>query len=175
MVWVDLIPHLAAFWQRVCDDLEPRQRAGRLKQWLNLMRRRFAEAERAYRRQFDALATQTLAGGVSWRAFQVASFRPTMQGSAQKLGSYEMALTASHDVSVAGQLRLGRITVSPFQDEGSIIAMASCQDLRGVVHTSAHGRVSRGFVRLHVAYFSRSRDGTLRMNSYAWYSVDACG
>lgn len=39
VVWVDLIPHLAASWQRVCDDLEPRQRAGRLKQWLNLMRR----------------------------------------------------------------------------------------------------------------------------------------
>ena len=48
VVWADLIPHLAAFWQLVCDDLEPRQRAGRLKQWLNLLRRRFVEAELAY-------------------------------------------------------------------------------------------------------------------------------
>jgi len=48
VVWADLVPHLAAFWQLVCDDLEPRQRAGRLKQWLNLLRRRFAEAEVAY-------------------------------------------------------------------------------------------------------------------------------
>ena len=46
--WVDLVPHLAAFWQLVCNDLEPRQRAGRLKQWLNLLRRRFVEAEAAY-------------------------------------------------------------------------------------------------------------------------------
>ena len=38
----------SAFWQLVCDDLEPRQRAGRLKQWLNLLRRRFPEAEQAY-------------------------------------------------------------------------------------------------------------------------------
>ncbi|MNY76819.1 tRNA-dihydrouridine(16) synthase [compost metagenome] len=48
MVWSDLIPHLAAFWHLVCEDLEPRQRAGRLKQWLNLLRRCFAEAEVAY-------------------------------------------------------------------------------------------------------------------------------
>lgn len=48
VVWADLVPHLAAFWQLVCNDLEPRQRAGRLKQWLNLLRRRFAEAEVAY-------------------------------------------------------------------------------------------------------------------------------
>jgi tRNA-dihydrouridine synthase C len=46
--WGDLLPHIAAFWQLVCDDLEPRQRAGRLKQWLNLMRRRFPEGEAAY-------------------------------------------------------------------------------------------------------------------------------
>ena len=46
--WPDLLPHIARFWQLVCQDLEPRQRAGRLKQWLNLLRRRFAQAEEAY-------------------------------------------------------------------------------------------------------------------------------
>ena len=46
--WLDLLPHLADFWRLVCRDLEPRQRAGRLKQWLNLMRRRFPEAEVAF-------------------------------------------------------------------------------------------------------------------------------
>ena len=46
--WPDLLPHLADFWRLVCRDLEPMQRAGRLKQWLNLMRRRFPEAEAAY-------------------------------------------------------------------------------------------------------------------------------
>lgn len=46
--WPDLLPHLARFWDLVCADLEPRQRAGRLKQWLNLLRRRFPEAELAY-------------------------------------------------------------------------------------------------------------------------------
>ncbi|MDD2545492.1 MAG: tRNA-dihydrouridine synthase [Burkholderiaceae bacterium] len=46
--WPDLHPHLAAFWELVCADLEPRQRAGRLKQWLNLLRRRFPQAEQAY-------------------------------------------------------------------------------------------------------------------------------
>lgn len=46
--WSELLPHLATFWQLVCDGLEPRQRAGRLKQWLNLLRRRYPEAELAF-------------------------------------------------------------------------------------------------------------------------------
>ena len=46
--WVDMLPHLQDFWRLVCEHLEPRQRAGRLKQWLNLMRRRFPEGELAY-------------------------------------------------------------------------------------------------------------------------------
>jgi len=48
VLWADLLPHLGDFWRLVCDGLEARQRAGRLKQWLNLLRRRFPEAERAY-------------------------------------------------------------------------------------------------------------------------------
>jgi tRNA-dihydrouridine synthase C len=46
--WLELVPQVQRFWHMVCEDLEPRQRAGRLKQWLNLMRRRFPEAEQAY-------------------------------------------------------------------------------------------------------------------------------
>lgn len=46
--WPDLVPALLRFWELVCADLEPRQRAGRLKQWLNLMRRAYPEAEAAY-------------------------------------------------------------------------------------------------------------------------------
>jgi tRNA-dihydrouridine synthase C len=46
--WRALRPGLARFWQMVCRDLEPGQRAGRLKQWLNLLRRRYAEAEQAF-------------------------------------------------------------------------------------------------------------------------------
>ena len=48
VAWAELLPHLMDFWRLVCADLEPLQRAGRLKQWLNLMRRRFPEAEQAY-------------------------------------------------------------------------------------------------------------------------------
>ncbi len=48
IAWPDLLPCLLRFWQLVCADLEPRQRAGRLKQWLNLMRRAYPEAEAAY-------------------------------------------------------------------------------------------------------------------------------
>jgi len=46
--WPELVPLLAEFWQIVCTRLEARSRAGRLKQWLNFLRRRFPEAEIAY-------------------------------------------------------------------------------------------------------------------------------
>ena len=46
--WAQLLPHLQRFWLMVCRDLTPNQRAGRLKQWLNLMRRRYPEAETAF-------------------------------------------------------------------------------------------------------------------------------
>ena len=46
--WHALVPLLAEFWHIVCTRLDSRSRAGRLKQWLNFLRRRFPEAERAY-------------------------------------------------------------------------------------------------------------------------------
>ncbi|MCX7275930.1 MAG: tRNA-dihydrouridine synthase [Burkholderiales bacterium] len=53
--WSEIRPQIMAFWQLVCSQLEPRQRAGRLKQWLNFLRRRYPEAELA----FMALRTLT--------------------------------------------------------------------------------------------------------------------
>lgn len=46
--WPVLLPLIADFWQLVCRRLERRQQAGRLKQWLNFLRRRHPEAEVAY-------------------------------------------------------------------------------------------------------------------------------
>lgn len=46
--WPTLLPHVASFWALVCDRMDARSQAGRLKQWLNFLRRRFPEAETAY-------------------------------------------------------------------------------------------------------------------------------
>lgn len=51
--WAELLPLLGSFWQRVEQRVERRHRAGRLKQWLNLLRRRYPEAQAA----FDSLRT----------------------------------------------------------------------------------------------------------------------
>ena len=48
LVWETLQPRLAEFWQIVNSRLLPAHRAGRLKQWLNFLRRRYPEAQRAY-------------------------------------------------------------------------------------------------------------------------------
>ena len=46
--WSELLPFLADFWWLVCGRIDAHARAGRLKQWLNFLRRRFPEAEAAY-------------------------------------------------------------------------------------------------------------------------------
>ena len=51
--WPAMLALIADFWQLVRARLERRQQAGRLKQWLNLLRRRYPQAELA----FQALRT----------------------------------------------------------------------------------------------------------------------
>ncbi len=48
VTWQFLLPFIADFWHIVCSRLERRQQAGRLKQWLNFLRRRYPQAEVAY-------------------------------------------------------------------------------------------------------------------------------
>ena len=46
--WADLLPLLHLFWLRVCSRVDRRHRAGRLKQWLNYLRRRHPGAQQAF-------------------------------------------------------------------------------------------------------------------------------
>ena len=74
--WGDLLPLLAHFWQRIASHVAPRHCAGRLKQWLNLLRRRHPQAQQA----FDAVRTTNdpatvaaiLFGGLARPALQAA-------------------------------------------------------------------------------------------------------
>ena len=43
--WAALLPLVQLYWHRLAGHVEPKHRAGRLKQWLNLLRRRFPEAQ----------------------------------------------------------------------------------------------------------------------------------
>lgn len=67
--WPALRLLLRTYWDRVALNVEPRHRPGRLKQWLNLLRRRFAEAEAAY----QALRTLTDARAVEAWLLQCAA------------------------------------------------------------------------------------------------------
>ncbi len=46
--WEDLLPSIAAFWALVGERVVPQHRAGRLKQWLNFLRRRHPQAQALY-------------------------------------------------------------------------------------------------------------------------------
>jgi tRNA-dihydrouridine synthase C len=48
VTWHTLRPLLNDFWALVATRVERKHRAGRLKQWLNFLRRRYPEAETAY-------------------------------------------------------------------------------------------------------------------------------
>lgn len=58
LTWQQLLPFMQQFWELIRVKIEPRSRAGRLKQWLNYLRRRYPEAQEAYatvRTMTDAL------------------------------------------------------------------------------------------------------------------------
>lgn len=48
--WEDMPALLRHYWQRIAGHVVPRHRAGRLKQWLNLLRRSFPEAQTLFER-----------------------------------------------------------------------------------------------------------------------------
>ena len=48
LAWSELLPLIHTFWNLVGRHIEPRGRAGRLKQWLNFLRRCHPQAEAAY-------------------------------------------------------------------------------------------------------------------------------
>jgi tRNA-dihydrouridine synthase C len=71
--WPEMLPHLERFWRRVCEHIEPRARAGRLKQWLNFLRRASAPAEQAYQ---QLRRIQDGAGVERWLLEQSSALRP---------------------------------------------------------------------------------------------------
>jgi tRNA-dihydrouridine synthase C len=48
VAWAHLLPLVARYWANIATHVEPRHRAGRLKQWLNLLRRAHPEAQAAF-------------------------------------------------------------------------------------------------------------------------------
>ncbi|MES2990879.1 MAG: tRNA-dihydrouridine synthase [Pseudomonadota bacterium] len=72
--WATLQPLLAAFWQLVCGHVEPKARAGRVKQWLNYLRRRHPQAEAAY----QAVRTLNEPGQVAERLGLVTGAEPNI-------------------------------------------------------------------------------------------------
>jgi tRNA-dihydrouridine synthase C len=46
--WAEMRPLLGVFWQLICGPVIPKYRAGRVKQWLNFLRRTYPEAEAAF-------------------------------------------------------------------------------------------------------------------------------
>ncbi len=63
--WAQLLPCLLRYWRRLAGHVAPRHRAGRMKQWLNLLRRRHAEAQMA----FDAIRASNDPAEVERRLF----------------------------------------------------------------------------------------------------------
>ncbi|MGZ8217817.1 tRNA dihydrouridine synthase, partial [Methylomagnum sp.] len=46
--WPELLPYLRLFWELLIPHVQPKHRSGRLKQWLNYLRRTYPEAEAAF-------------------------------------------------------------------------------------------------------------------------------
>ena len=77
VTWAQLLPLVADFWHIVTTRLDSKAQAGRLKQWLNFLRRHFPEAEVAY----QALKTINNPAIVqTWLAAEVLRFKAVAAG-----------------------------------------------------------------------------------------------
>jgi tRNA-dihydrouridine synthase C len=83
--WDELRPLLGSFWALVAQRVERRHRAGRLKQWLNLLRRRYPEAQAA----FDDLRTTNEADGIAAWLAVTGTCSGTDSGSAHDLQHFK--------------------------------------------------------------------------------------
>jgi len=64
MTWDGLLPLMRDFFAQVRLNVQPRHQAGRLKQWLHYLRRRYPEAEEAYLRLRTVNSPEELAGSL---------------------------------------------------------------------------------------------------------------
>ena len=97
LAWETLMPLIADFWRIVCSRLERRQQAGRLKQWLNFLRKRYPQAEVAYmtlRTINDAAAIDAWFEQAGWPC-NAKAFTPT-QALARTPAANGVLLNASH-------------------------------------------------------------------------------
>lgn len=76
--WAQVLPLIADFWHLVGHHLRVDQRTGRLKQWLNLLRRAYPQAQQA----FEAVKTYHRPVDVdAWLAFQMAGLESCVSGT----------------------------------------------------------------------------------------------
>lgn len=75
LAWHALLPLVALYWQHLTAQVPARHRAGRLKQWLNLLRRRHPQAQVA----FDAVRTTNDPAVVDARLFAAAQTQPAQR------------------------------------------------------------------------------------------------
>ena len=103
VTWQALVPFIADFWHLVCSRLDRRQQAGRLKQWLNFLRKRYPQAEVAYM----ALRTVNDAAQIdAWMAGQGAALHlPQSELTAQTLAQALNTLSRDSLLAMATQAR----------------------------------------------------------------------
>ncbi len=65
LVWADLLPLVGQYWVDIAHRMAPQHRTGRMKQWLQLLRRRYPEAQTA----FDAVRTVNQPEALALRLF----------------------------------------------------------------------------------------------------------
>ncbi len=83
VAWSAMLPLLRLYWQRIQTHVEPRHRAGRLKQWLNLLRRHFAQGQQAY----ELVRTTNDPTEVALRLFGQAPFTNPAPAASSAAGS----------------------------------------------------------------------------------------
>ena len=68
--WSQIPPLLATFWAQVSARVDRRHRAGRLKQWLNYLRKRYPEGQQAFDELRESNDPEHVESWLRWHAPQ---------------------------------------------------------------------------------------------------------
>ena len=66
--WDEARPLLAEFWALTAQQVQPQHRCGRMKQWLNYLRKTYPEAEAAFQSVRTLTSAEELEKGLGWSA-----------------------------------------------------------------------------------------------------------
>ena len=135
-----------------------------------------AEAKKVNQKQFEVESALFSIGGLPPGGKPPKELTEVMMG--EGLTMTVNAMNQAFEIGggrESGSATMTHVTVAPYRQGGSIIALESCRDARSVTYKNGDGSRVKGLLVRFVGYFERDASGKLKMAAWASEEVKSCG